>query len=520
MSHSQSRFSRAVIVFSIALSIPYTSQAEQVSSELQGQREYYNTLSDDACAGNQGAFDSLFEAATTHRNMVAKNDLAWVYLTESCKISHQMSLRDAIRIQKESADDGYPVAMTSYAYRLMTGDGESQNSARAEEYFEKAIDLGYGTAAMELAGHYFDGTYLPRDYSKAVTLLRTARQLGADAPDLKSLAKKLDLASARDLRFPPLQQNPNWEFDGRRASWTLILKGREHAQVVVRNEPKTGQFQFGFLRRSNNPMIHFMGVGVERSGGNMKSLPFGRCGANNCLQSEEPDGRTGDTLVLIPIAQSQSSAVLETMKSGKNIEFRFQTQDDLPLKQFTKLSLSLKGSRAAIEQVEQLANRSNTTVNTLPETPSKMPPKKIETAEQRPEASALGSPAVSCFFRTGSTMPSGNLQQNMKKMESHHKHIRGLVAANPRGSKVVLDYIWGAIPTLINISGGWQEHWLIIEQHDWYKGATVCDPDSFEYSTIEELRRDTLKRDNSRSRDNPNHRQAKDWRERILRYSD
>jgi hypothetical protein len=520
MNHSQSRFSQAVTAFIILLSMPYAAQAEQLSDQLQDQREYYNALSDDACAGNQGAFDRLFEAATTQSNMVAKNDLAWVYLTESCKISHQMSLRDAVLIQKESADDGYPVAMSSYAYRLMSGDGVAQDSARAKQYFGKAIYLGYGTAAVKLAGHYFDGTYLPQNYGKALDLLRIARELGADAPDLKTLAQKLDNASANEVGYPPLQQKPNWALRGRAAAWTLIYKGREHAQVFVTSDPKTGQLTYGILRRSNNPMVHFMGVGVEFSGGDMKSLPFGKCGANNCLQSQEPDGKTSDTLVRIPIATSQSSAVLEAMKSGKNIEFRFQTQDDLPLNQFTKLSLGLKGSRAAIEQVERLAKRPTTAVNTPPETPAKKPPKKIETAKQRPESSALGSPAVSCFYRTGSTFSQGNLQQNMKRMGDHHKHLRGLIAANPQGSKVVLHYIWGAIPTMINISGGWQEHWLIIEQRDWHKGMTACDPDSFEYSTIEELRRDTLERDNSRSRDNPNHREVKDWRERIIRYSD
>lgn len=187
-------------------------------------------------------------------------------------------------------------------------------------------------------------------------------------------------------------------------------------------------------------------------------------------------------------------------------------------KSFGKKVWSAKAEMA--EKPSDAAQQKPSDATAAANKPPEQAAKKVETGEQRPSSSALGSPAVSCFYRTGSTIAPGNVQQNMKRMEDHHKHLRGLIEADPRGPDVVLQYIWGTIPTLINISGGWKEHWLIIEQRDWYKGATICDPASFEYDTIEELRRDTLKRDNSRSGADPNHREAKDWRERIIRYVD
>jgi len=351
----RSRSCQALAALVLTLSLTQPVQAEKLSPEWQQQRDYYNVLSDDACEGDRNAYLKLYSAAVGEDNAVAANDLAWLYLTEHCAFTDDEDAENAIAMQYESAGAGYPVAITGYAHRLMLGDGAPQDAEYALRYFDWAIELGYGTAAVALAKYYFEGEYIRKDYGLAVKFLRIARREGADPEDLQSLATRLDDASANDIGEASYTQNPRWEYEEGQAGWDYISNGRLNARVFVDTDLETGQLYYGLHRASNDPLIHFMGASVELSSGNDQELHFGRCGANNCLESAEPEGQTSYTHLRIPIIASQRDATLEAMKSGSTINFRYQTKDSLAQNKFNNFTLGLTGSRDAIEHVERLS---------------------------------------------------------------------------------------------------------------------------------------------------------------------
>ena len=131
-------------------------------------------------------------------------------------------------------------------------------------------------------------------------------------------------------------------------------------------------------------------------------------------------------------------------------------------------------------------------------------------------SNALGKPLVSCFYQSHSSLSSVHVQKQMKKMEARHKQIRAAVRNNPVG-RVVLTPVWGAIPTEIKFNK-WTEMWHIIERRDWYTDVKACLPGDFEYDTIEALVSGRLEYNNRRSRNDPKHRAAKNWQQRIIRY--
>jgi hypothetical protein len=466
-------------------------------------------------------------------------DLAWLYGTKECAFSEGKSELGRVGLYQQAAEAGYPIAQSNYAEYLMEGDLITRKPGLAKEYFHRAMDAGYGNAAVVLGLYYLSAEFLPIDSTKARALFNRADREGADLAELLKLETELNKIEAvgepEMTEIDGLQELfiGSWGYGYGEARWDYAPKGKFEARVYVGIYDNSKHFYLGMMREANNPVVRLTGVSVEYADESVSSIDLSFCQSDTCRVNQYGDnfGRPG-SFITIELPPSKQRGVLEAIKSGSYVVFDYQTQTGP--KNYT---FSLKGSRKAIETLERKNGLSSANVESAEEPsdaaqqmpsaatvaankPPERAAKKVETGEQRPASSALGSPAVSCFYRTGSTFAPGNIQQNMKRMGDHHKHLRGLIEADPRGPNVVLHYIWGAIPTLINISGGWQEHWLIIEQRDWYKGATICDPDSFEYDTIEELRRDTLKRDNSRSRDNPNHREAKDWRERIIRYVD
>jgi hypothetical protein len=355
--------SRACLAFGslfLAISTAHSAQAEQLSSEWQGQRDYYNFLSDEACAGDRPAYETLHDLAMRERNPVAMNDLAWVYLTEECPYYQDDSYL-AVALQLEAAEAGYPIATNAVAHRYMLGDGVTQNIQTSLEYFNRAISMDHGSSAIDLAHYYLDGDHLPVDYYRAVDLLDIAQETfgnpgGRPSPTaIAELAQALDEADASIVGEQPLSQDARWRYEDNRASWGYVSGGRLRAEVFVEADSETGQIFFGLDRISNDPMIHFMGASVEDSAGKKQEIHFGKCGANNCLQLSSRDFATDTTYLSIPIIPAAQQVTLEAMKSGSYITFRYQTRDVLTKHKgkFETFTLGLKGSRAAIEEVER-----------------------------------------------------------------------------------------------------------------------------------------------------------------------
>jgi len=491
------------------------AQAEELSNNLQHERDYYNALSQDACAGDSEAYRKLKADALDHDNPVAKNSLAWLYLGEEC-FSYEHGVTYAIELQIKSASAGYPIAINNYANRLLMGLGVTQNPDLAIEYFERAIGKGYGTSAAQLGMYYLGGEYLRQDYGRAVELLRVAVREGADSEDISELSELLDEVSAQVVGLYPQQQAIEWEYEVGLAGWGLVLNGRVVAEVFVDLDVDTGQLYYGFTRVSTDPILHFMGVSVMRSGNNQE-LHFGKCGANNCLERFESAGEAGSDTLRIPIVPNARAATLEAMKAGKDITFRFQTRDSYAEDQYVKLSFDLRGSRAAIEYVERdatLAGNSNTqgsstgTTYTTDETVRQTDPAAINAGGK-----FSGTP-ITCYHASSGISPDG-IRRELQRQHERLNQVNAAVIADPIGN-LILQYIWGGVVYERVAGNRASELYTIVERRDHYTGTTECLPGDFEHVSPEAAVEGLLARQNERG-NSVFTRAVLNWKQRILR---
>ena len=319
--------------------------AEQLSEFWQDHRTYFNQLSDEACDGDEAAYSELWAAALRDNNPVAQNDLAWVYSTERCDYYDEDDSRSTA-LQRQSANAGYPMAQKNFAARLIEGLGVDPDPELAHEFFQRAIDAGYGEAAVVYAGYLLDEEYLARDVKAARRLYEIASQKGADQDRLDWLAGKLEKAPASDT----------WTFEDGEAGWNLVKNGRVKSRVFLGRDVETGGYYFGMMRNSSDPMIHFMGVSVERGGKDIE-LDAGDCYANRCLSNYQNEGGSPGTQIRMPVPPGSEPAFPESLKSGNDVTFRYQTEKSLKQDNFFRNTMSLKGSRQAIEGLESATAR-------------------------------------------------------------------------------------------------------------------------------------------------------------------
>lgn len=169
--------------------------SEQLDPKWQVPRDYFNRLSDQACAGDERAYLELSNTALLGKNPVALNDLGWVFFTQKCTYSKE-DLSHAARLYKEAAQAGYPISQSNYAEFLMEGDVIARDPSLAKEYFHRAMDAGYGNAAVTLGLYYFSAEFLPIDDTKASSLYQCAVQEGADPNQLAKLQAELEKSDA------------------------------------------------------------------------------------------------------------------------------------------------------------------------------------------------------------------------------------------------------------------------------------------------------------------------------------
>lgn len=162
--------------------------AEQLAKKWQDRRDYYNKLSDQACAGDKNAYDKLLSDATEKQDPVAQHDLAWLYAAKSCQYSQKDPVK-YLTLFQDSAKAGYPIAQTSFAEYLMEGKEIQSHPKVAMHYLQLAINSRYGNAAATLGLYYTSGKFLPMNRNEARTLYERASKDGADP---KQLAKLTD----------------------------------------------------------------------------------------------------------------------------------------------------------------------------------------------------------------------------------------------------------------------------------------------------------------------------------------
>lgn len=539
------------------------AMSEKLSQDWQTERDAIWDVTERACNGDQQAYDDLYTAAIDAKNAVAQNNIVWLNTQDKCVFAGS-NLSAAYDLQLEAAKAGYPIALNNVAHRYMIGKYIPQHTGMAVNYFDRAIHAGYGTAALELAEYYISGEYIERNYVHAVRYLRQARRdkgQGDEYPDpvaIADIARRLDNMTAREAGFPIMEPQEMWDVFGPTASWSYVKGGRTRARVFVRTDPDTGQLYFGLDRITNNPIIHFMRASVQVSGGGEQDLNFGTCGAANCLEPLLFAGDIIGTSVRIPIHPAQRDATLEAMKAGSTITFRYQTTDSAAINKFANYTMSLKGSRKAIEQVERMsaviANEYNRPTVDYSESDNPVAfDDGVDDSKDRNQLVDYGA-ALNEVDRSGATNGSivlsyedaaiidraarsaggkfskapvtcfakgqGSLHRGIKsaleQQNERHQLVNELVIAEPLGT-IVLHYTWGVIPLEHDHGNRVETNYLFIEQRDYYTGKSECDPDNLEYASPEAMLKGYIALGNSRPSRAFNMRESPNWRQRVVR---
>ena len=247
------------------------AEAEELHGEWKPQRAYYNVLSDRACAGDVDAYEELTTAAKQLGNAVAMNDLAWVHSTDSYDFSHS-DLEAAVELQRQSANAGYPIALSNYAVRLTEGIGTARDADAARVYFERAIAAGYGTAALLYADYLLSAEYFPIDIEKVGQLYNFAQNSGADSDHVQQLW--VALSEAEDTGTERFFTDA-WGVSDDEAHWDYVREGALRSRGFlwpIRGEQFVLFWHFAKLSRSHCACHGRLG-GVFRR--NKRFLGFG-----------------------------------------------------------------------------------------------------------------------------------------------------------------------------------------------------------------------------------------------------
>jgi TPR repeat protein len=132
-------------------------------------------------AARQGNGSAMFNLGTAYYNgegapIDAVRALAWFLLAED----HGSSLsKDAVqRFEKTARPNEFEEAYALIARMYVVGDEVRQNYARAAKWYQKAAEKGNASAAVTLAGMYFDGRGEDKDGNAALHWCKFAADKG------------------------------------------------------------------------------------------------------------------------------------------------------------------------------------------------------------------------------------------------------------------------------------------------------------------------------------------------------
>lgn len=146
-----------------------------------------NDLSTRACKGEGPAEALLRHRAETVGDPTAQVSLAWLTLNKKC-VYFTGDEAKATDLNLRASITGYPLAMSNFGMRLAKGIGTPPDPDAAVPWLTASADGGHATAALNLAGLYTDGKYIPRDRDEALYWLDRAERDGAD-PEQVSKAR-------------------------------------------------------------------------------------------------------------------------------------------------------------------------------------------------------------------------------------------------------------------------------------------------------------------------------------------
>lgn len=134
----------------------------------QEQRQFSNELANSACEGNKVAYGKL-EAAASLGNATANTALAWLYGKRNCHY-FQNNPELVTSLYKRAAEQGYPIAMSSYGIKLLRGEGTAKKPYVGTVYLLNAAMSGWGDAGLFLAEHILLGVSAEYDREVAQAL--------------------------------------------------------------------------------------------------------------------------------------------------------------------------------------------------------------------------------------------------------------------------------------------------------------------------------------------------------------
>lgn len=339
-------------LFVLTLAAPVS--AEQLEPMLQKHRDHFNKLSEQACAGDNAARIELFDSAVNRSNPVAMNDLGWLKESQHCKFSSVDPFSARLKFQT-SARAGYPIGQSNYARYLMEGKGIKRDPNLAKEYFHRAIDAGYGDAAVSLGLYYLSAEFLPIDDIKARALYDRAVKEGADSERLAKLAAALEKNDA--MSNPEMSEiderqklfTGSWGVGYGEARWDHAPDGKFKSRVSVGVYDDSKRFYLKMMLDTDDPIIGLLGIHVEHADGTISKFDLSLCQVDTCDVSHYSDnyGYPG-SFITFELPPSKQGQMLEALKSGRYVVFDYKKENGT-----AHNTLSLKGSRKAIEQLER-----------------------------------------------------------------------------------------------------------------------------------------------------------------------
>ena len=180
--------------------------ADPLPEPWQSQREEKNAMLSGACEyGIKKDLDAVRQLIKSGDPVMMSNT-GWI-MGNCANHFPDMTEEIAANYQMRAALAGYPIAISAYGSRLIRGDlGVPKDVNLGLMMKERAIELGFGLSAIDLANFYTFGKYLPLDLEKAKKYIAIAEAENVDSGIIKSQREAIRLAEAKPQNSQPKSQ--------------------------------------------------------------------------------------------------------------------------------------------------------------------------------------------------------------------------------------------------------------------------------------------------------------------------
>ncbi|WP_127113913.1 sel1 repeat family protein [Shimia sediminis] len=128
--------------------------------------------------GETAARDRLYDMAFNDLNPAAMHSWAWMISGPECAF-HTGEGPEVSQIYLHASEYNFPASLMVTGFRFLQGYHAEKNVERGLTFITRAVNGGYGMAAIHAANAYIDGKYVARDLDEADYWLMLARDTGA-----------------------------------------------------------------------------------------------------------------------------------------------------------------------------------------------------------------------------------------------------------------------------------------------------------------------------------------------------